>query len=167
MMAVLFSLLFTSLQTQPAHALDLFLEPRPQARLNTCQSYSMVLSLSLLDEGGFSLDNFGQLRAAELRFRSILEALPGGYTSHQNWVRAVETCTSGRYTLALEYPQNIVEWMRRVQELTSLTSSVDVMISRLTGTRFPVVMTSVTQFCRKHLSRRTCNCGSGDLRVWA
>lgn len=128
-----------------AAALDIFKDTVPQAQTNTCQSYSMVLAIALLGDPAMRIETFQELRAAEARFRDILIRNGSPYV-HDNWIKSVEEYTGGSYTLRIETRSDIVGWMARVKELTTQTSTTDVLISQLTGKRFPVVLTSVTEF---------------------
>jgi hypothetical protein len=134
------------LLTPNAKALDLFSDPLPQAQSNTCQSYAVMLALAAQGDPSFPMNTFAQLRNAEGNFRKIAEGIPGGPYSHDALKAAVTQYTGGKYGLKIEARNGIVEWMSRVRALTTLRSSSDVLIAQLTGTNFPVVLTSVTKF---------------------
>jgi hypothetical protein len=129
----------------PVLALDLFKDTLPQADTKSCQSYSMALALNQLGDPEYKFDTFQALRDAEGKFLDILTA-KGDQFNHNNWVKAVEEFTQDAYTLKIETHPDLVAWMGRVKELTSQTSTTDVLLSQITGNDFPVVLTSVTNF---------------------
>jgi hypothetical protein len=84
-------------------------------------------------------------RKAEADFRKIASETPGGPFGHDALKQAVTKYTAGAYRLVVEYPgSDIVQWVSRVRALTTLDASADALIGKLTGTKFPVALTSVT-----------------------
>lgn len=127
-------------------AIDLYKDTMPQAQLDTCQSYSIVLALAAKGDAAFPISDFTQLRKAEADFRKIANETPGGPFGHDALKQAVAKYTGGAYRLVVEYPgSDIVQWMSRVRALTTLNGSADGLIGQLTGTKFPVALTSVTR----------------------
>ncbi len=130
-----------------ASAIDLFKDTQPQATTNTCQSYAVMLALAAQDDPSFPIENFQHLREAEANFRAIAESKKGGPYGHKALKAAIEDYTNGKYTLQIEtINTGIVDWLARVKELTVFSSSADVMISQLSGSSFPVILTSVDRF---------------------
>lgn len=143
---VLACLILTSVNSKASLALDLFAEALPQAQTNTCQSYAIMLALAAKGDSRFPIVTFAQLRQAEARFRQLAEKAPGGPYGHVAFQSAVRDYTGGAYELVIETTHNdIVKWLGRVKELTTLHSSRDALIAKLTKTHFPVVLTSVTK----------------------
>jgi len=130
-----------------AHAIDLYSDTLPQAQLDTCQSYAVVLALAAKGDPAFPMTTFAEIRKGEADFRQIAAGIPGGPFGHDALKQAVDNYTSGAYRLAIEEPgTDIVAWLSRVRALTTLDGSADALIGKLTGTSFPVVLTSVTKF---------------------
>jgi hypothetical protein len=93
------------------------------------------------------ITNFAALRKAEADFRTIANQTPGGPFGHEALKQAVTKHTFGAYRLVTEYPgADIVQWISRVRALTTLEPTADALIGKLTGTKFPVALTSVTKF---------------------
>jgi hypothetical protein len=129
------------------HAIDIYSDTVPQAQVDTCQSYAMVLALAAKGDPAFPITTFEEIRQGEADFRQIAAGIPGGPFGHEALKQAVSNYTSGAYRLAVEYPgTDLVAWLSRVRALTTLDGSADALIGRLTGQKFPVVLTSVTRF---------------------
>jgi hypothetical protein len=127
-------------------AIDLYKDTVPQAQLDTCQSYSIVLALAAQGDPAFPIANFAALRRAEADFRRIANETPGGPFGHDALKQAVTKYASGAYRLVVEYPgSDIIQWVSRVRALTTLEASADAVLGKLTGTKFPVALTSVTK----------------------
>jgi hypothetical protein len=127
-----------------ARAIDLYKDTVPQAQLDTCQSYSIMLALAAKGDAAFPIGNFATLRKAEADFRQIANGIQGGPFGHEAMKQAVTNYTSGVYRLVVEYPAtDIVQWISRVRALTALDATADALIGKLTGTKFPVALTSV------------------------
>lgn len=137
---------FFAVAASEAAALDLYADPTPQSTSKTCQSYAMMLALAAEGDHQFPIKTFGELREAEQAFRTIAEATPGGPYGHDALGVALRTYTGGAYRLVIEERGDIVAFLQRVRELTKLTSSSNALLAQITGTDFPVVMTSVTAF---------------------
>lgn len=141
----LMALFAAALYTSEAEALDLFGDTLPQAQTNTCQSYAVMLALAVRGDAAFPVRTFDDLRRAERDFRQIAGGIPGGPYSHDALRVAIGTYTNGKYDLRIEDRGDIVQWMTRIKELTTLKSSRDALLADLTGKNFPVVLTSVTR----------------------
>ena len=129
--------------SDPAYSLELHVDTKPQSTANTCQSYMASLALAAVNDPGYPINNFYELRNAELEFRRIADSLGNPY-SHQTWVQAMEQFTDGKYTFKLSYhPDNIVEWLSVVKSKTSSAPDIELLVNKLTGTGFPIVLTSV------------------------
>lgn len=129
---------------KPAFAIDLYRGDKPQANQSTCQSYSAVLALAAKNDHRFPIEDFEQLRAMELEFRSILKNVSGGQTtSHEHWSKAMEELTGGLYTLKRDYEKDITEWMTIVRDRTTLSDDIDGLVAELTGGPIETVLTSV------------------------
>lgn len=127
-------------------AIDLYKDTVPQAQLDTCQSYSIVLALAAKGDAAFPITDFAAIRRAEADFRKIANETPGGPFGHDALKLAVAKYTVGAYRLVVEYPgSDIVQWMSRMRALTTLDPSADALIGKLAGTKFPVALTSVTK----------------------
>ncbi|RVH37813.1 hypothetical protein [Sinorhizobium meliloti] len=130
-----------------ASSIDLFSDTIPQGQTNTCQSYAVMLALAAQGDSAFPIATFKELRQAEAQFRAIAERVPGGPFSHEALRVAVEQYTGGKYSLKIETVNgDIADWMARVRELTRIETTYDLLIAQLTGTSFPVVLTSMTKF---------------------
>ena len=105
-------------------AIDLYKDTVPQAQLDTCQSYSIILALSAKGDPAFPIANFAAIRKAEADFRKIANETPGGPFGHEALKQAVAKYTSGAYRL------DIVQWMSRVRALTTLDPSADALIGK-------------------------------------
>jgi hypothetical protein len=137
---------FLFILASKAFSLDLYADPTPQSTSQTCQSYAMMLALAAEGDPAFPIATFGELRAAEQAFRTIAEATPGGPYGHGALGVALKSYTGDAYRLVIEDRPDIVAFLQRVRELTTLTSARDVLLAQLTGKNFPVVMTSVTAY---------------------
>lgn len=136
----------TCMHCSDLKAIDLYKDTVPQAQLDTCQSYSIILAIASKGDPSFPIANFAALRKAEEDFRSIANQIPGGPFGHDALKQAVTKYTSGAFRLVVEYPgADIVQWISRVRALTTLESTADALVGKLNGTKFPVVLTSVTK----------------------
>jgi hypothetical protein len=141
------AVVMSTLVPSASSALDLFKDTLPQAQSNTCQSYAIMLALAAKGDAAFPINTFAELRKAESDFRDIAEGLEGGPYGHEALRQAVSRYTGGQYSLEIETVTNgIVGLISRIRDLTTIQSSADVLIAQLTGTSFPVVLTSVTKF---------------------
>ena len=123
-------------------AIELFEDNKPQSTTDSCQSYSAVLALASINDPIFPINNFEELRAAELGFRTILESLPGDPELHTNWPEAMKRFTSNRYTFKLEYVKELSDWVNRARSQTRSYSSLSNVIGSYS--QGEVVLTSVT-----------------------
>lgn len=79
---------------------DLVLNPSPQEFSNTCQSYSMALSMAFTPGTPYQANTATELRELERRVRAELVKTAAGATpTREQWRSAVETVTSGKLTV--------------------------------------------------------------------
>jgi hypothetical protein len=84
-----------------AHAIDLYSDTVPQAQVDTCQSYAMVLALAAKGDPAFQITTFKEIRQGEADFRQTAANIPGGPFGHEALKQAVNNYTSGAYRLAV------------------------------------------------------------------
>jgi hypothetical protein len=135
--AMLATLFFAS--AQPASAVDVFLNPQPQAYNNTCQSYGLALALAMAGDGAYAVQNTGELRAAEEYLRGLIETIAKQKSltplHHTVWEDAVAAATNSRYSLVIEEIASVDAFNSRVAALTG-NGAVEV-----TGSLLAAIMT--------------------------
>lgn len=133
--------------------LDLVLNPSPQAFTNTCQSYSMALSMAFVPGSPFKADNARELRELERRVRVALEKSAGSAEpQRKDWKAAIEGVTSGQMTVQWQEFASLDAAMRFAAEKTGISKPQElgevistalvktpVMLSflRIAGSRYP------------------------------
>lgn len=128
-----------------AAALDLFQGVMPQAQTNTCQSYASVLALAAVQDPAFSVSTFDDLRALEANFRTILETMDNANPYlHTNWPAAMQQLTGGAYTFDLKYEPDLIHWLSKVRDATTISDDLGSLIAQASGGSIDTVLTSVT-----------------------
>jgi len=126
-------------------AIDLYQDTKPQSTGRTCQSFSAALALASKGDISFPINSFDELRETEQRFRLLAESY-GDPLNHQTWSNAMSDLTNGKYTFELSYKHSdYVNWLTEIKSLTSIDTEIDLMVSKLSGSSFDVVLTSVNE----------------------
>lgn len=128
----------------PVAATDLFSDTKPQSTTKTCQSYAAALALAAKGDPQFPVNTFSELRNLETEFRGLASKDGRNPYSHEVWVTAMEELTSGKYTFERKYTyNNIVDLLGAVKDNTTIDSDIDLLLARLSGSNFDVVLTSI------------------------
>lgn len=126
--ASLLPLLFSLMTLDAARAafpVDLALQPLPQSKYDTCQSYSLAFALASTGDAAYKADTPKALRELELRVRQHIEkvAKGRGVLNHFAWQDAVVDMTSGKYILERKEFETLPAILDRVATLTGISDA--------------------------------------------
>lgn len=126
--ASLFPLLLSLTTLDAARAafpVDLALEPLPQSKHDTCQSYALAFALAAAGDAAYKADTPKALRELELRVRQHIEKVAKGrdVLSHFVWQDAVVDLTSGKYVLERREYESLAAIWDRMATLTGISDA--------------------------------------------
>lgn len=121
----LFLALTTVDAARAAFPVDLALEPMPQSKHDTCQSYALAFAFASTGDAAYKADTPKALRELELRVRQHIEKVAKGrdVLSHVVWQDAVVDLTSGKYVLERKEYDSLPAIWDRMATLTGISDA--------------------------------------------
>jgi hypothetical protein len=103
--------------------LDFVINPSPQEFSNTCQSYSMAMSVTFTPGSPFVANTAMELRDLERRTRAaLLKSAGGAEPIRKDWKAAVEAVTNGVLTVNWKEFSDLDPAMRFAAEMTGISN---------------------------------------------